>query len=436
MKKQIETSYRPDIDGLRTISVIAVFLFHLFPDVFPSGFLGVDFFFVISGYLITKIILRELIEHQAKFSFLNFYERRCRRILPLLFLVLFVTNIFAFLSLAATDYLSFLESSQYAYLQISNFLFLRSTEYFSESNLELLLHTWSLAVEEQFYLFWPLILYVCYRFRRRIKPIIVVSIIFLFSLLASQWATSNAPQEAFYMFLFRAFEFCVGAFLSFGYQKPFKNQLHNEIAASLGTGFIVLSLSGIFTNSEYPGFRALLPCVGVALLIFTGEKSHRFSLVNRFLANPVFVKIGLLSYAIYLWHWPVIELYKYIFDKTELTLLSAFWIFIISVILSVVSHEYFEKPMRYKKDYAAFFPFLPKKVLGRESNQRVILVSVLVALLFVGINSSLKALGSSDIRMAKIDIEGEKRLEINESNSCHSIDEIEPNYFACDTGDL
>ena len=162
MKKQIETSYRPDIDGLRTISVIAVFLFHLFPDVFPSGFLGVDFFFVISGYLITKIILRELIEHQAKFSFLNFYARRCRRILPLLFLVLFVTNIFAFLSLAATDYLSFLESSQYAYLQISNFLFLRSTEYFSESNLELLLHTWSLAVEEQFYLFWPLILYVCY----------------------------------------------------------------------------------------------------------------------------------------------------------------------------------------------------------------------------------------------------------------------------------
>jgi peptidoglycan/LPS O-acetylase OafA/YrhL len=164
--KSLKNGYRADIDGLRALAVLSVFLFHLWPNILPGGFLGVDVFFVISGYLITGIILRE--HYQQTFSFFHFYVRRIKRIFPALFVVLILSAIVAIFLLQPETYTDFMKSARYASMQLSIFLFSRKVDYFSEGfSQQPLLHTWSLGVEEQFYLFWPLLIFLCFRFINR-----------------------------------------------------------------------------------------------------------------------------------------------------------------------------------------------------------------------------------------------------------------------------
>ena len=205
--------YRPEIDGLRALAVVPVILFHAGFEYFRGGFVGVDVFFVISGYLITTIIVSE--QEAGTFSLLNFYERRARRILPALFLVMLVSTIAAYFWLAAPDLKDFSRSLMAVSVYLSNFLFLQETGYWdTEGELKPLLHTWSLAVEEQYYLLFPPFLMLMWRYRKRwmFGSILVIGVI---SLLASQWGSHRFPSANFFLLPTRAWELAIGAGIAF-----------------------------------------------------------------------------------------------------------------------------------------------------------------------------------------------------------------------------
>lgn len=275
--------YRREIDGLRALAVLPVILFHAGFETFSGGFVGVDVFFVISGYLITTIILGEL--EQGKFSIVNFYERRARRILPALFLVMLVSIPFAWILLSPAELTSFSKSLIAVPLFVSNFFFWRDGGYFeTAAELKPLLHTWSLAVEEQYYVLFPLFLMLFWKLGKR-WILLTLTLVFCSSLAIAQWAAYARPDVAFYLLPTRGWELLIGAFAAMYLSKSYRiefGKAASEVGGWLG---VVLILFPVFSYSKatpFPGLYALVPTLGTVLIIlFATEQTS----VGKFLGN-------------------------------------------------------------------------------------------------------------------------------------------------------
>lgn len=304
----IKKNYRPDIDGLRAIAVILVVLFHAFPKLLPGGFIGVDIFFVISGFLITGILFDDITNNRL--DIINFYQRRIVRLLPaliLIFIAVFAAgNIYFFAH-------EFDQLGRHLYagsIFASNILLIMESGYFdNESITKPLLHLWSLAVEEQYYIFWPLFLFFVSKLKKLEKSIHLISAPVLISFLISLYLTKHNPTYAFYLPFSRFWEIGVGAILAVVYRShPGLNKKIDDSRLKLPisvAGLILILFSAVQFNSKvlYPGWRAILPCVGTVFLIL-GKSSW---LNNKVLSFSWLVGIGLISYPLYLWHWPMIS---------------------------------------------------------------------------------------------------------------------------------
>jgi peptidoglycan/LPS O-acetylase OafA/YrhL len=302
--------YRPDIDGLRAIAVLSVLAFHTGVLHMGGGFIGVDVFFVISGYLISSIVFAEIA--QSRFSIVAFYERRIRRIFPALLALFFVLTIFAAVFLLPGELDDYGKSLIAATLSFSNFYFWQQSGYFDLHNSSLLLHTWSLAVEEQFYILFPIFLVIVRRlFPQRMR--LAVIILFFVSLASSVVTVSLSRDTAFYMPYTRAWELLIGTLLSLGVFPKLRSVWSRNLVALLGIGMILFACFFYSRLILFPGLSALLPCIGCALVIGAGVEGR--SIVYSVLAWRPFVFLGLISYSLYLWHWPVIMVYRMgIFD--------------------------------------------------------------------------------------------------------------------------
>ncbi len=349
--------YRPEIDGLRAVAVIPVILFHVGFKTFSGGYTGVDVFFVISGFLITTIIYSEL--EQNNFSIINFYERRARRILPLLFFILLVTMPLAWISLFQVDMIDYFESLISTSLFYSNILFAFEANYFDTSvELKPLLHTWSLAVEEQYYIIFPVLMILLWKFNQKNRLLTLLIFFGILSFAFSEWASHYYPKYNFYLLPSRAWELAIGAILAIANKKSMltkfqENNRVSEILSILGFILILLGYFIIKGDTRFPSAYALLPTVGSALVIgFANSKNF----IGRLLSLRVFVFIGLISYSAYLWHHPIFAFSRHLslFEDEFLykVILSA------SIIpLSYLSWKYVENPFRNKKLFSRKFIF-------------------------------------------------------------------------------
>ena len=290
--------YRREIDGLRALAVVPVILFHAGFETFSGGFVGVDVFFVISGYLITTIILAEL--EQGKFSIVNFYERRARRILPALFFVMLVCIPFAWFWLLPSDMKEFSKSLVAVSFFASNILFWRESGYFSTAaELKPLLHTWSLAVEEQFYVLFPLFLMLFWKLGKR-WILVILGLVFVASLALAQWGSYTKPAAAFYLLPTRGWELLIGVFAAFylsqANRKEFGKGL-SELGGWLGVALILFPVFAYSKTTPFPGFFALAPTIGTVLIILFATQQTS---AGKFVGNKAFVAIGLISFSAYL----------------------------------------------------------------------------------------------------------------------------------------
>lgn len=339
--------YRREIDGLRAIAVIPVILFHAGFETFSGGFVGVDVFFVISGYLITTIILAEL--EQGKFSIVNFYERRARRILPALFFVMLVCIPFAWFWLSPDNLLEFCRSLVAVVFFSSNILFWREDGYFANAAAEKpLLHTWSLAVEEQYYVLFPIFLMLFWKLGKR-WILIALGLVFVVSLAVAQWAAYAKPVAAFYLLPTRGWELLIGAFAAFYLSKTSHKEFGKRVAEIGGWLGVALILYAVLTYSKatpFPGFYALVPTLGTVLVILFATQQ---TTVGRFVGNKAFVGVGLISYSAYLWHQPLFAFSRYESltepSKFLFVALSAF-----SLVLAYLSWKFVETPFRSNKE--------------------------------------------------------------------------------------
>lgn len=352
MTNFVRNEYRPDIDGLRAIAVIAVLIFHAFPSRFPGMFIGVDIFFVISGYLISKILLSEIADD--KFTFTNFYSRRINRIFPSLIVVLVVVMI-AGVFLLSKNELSKLGLNVIAgALFSSNIAALFFSGYFdSESELNPLLNLWSLGIEEQYYIFWPFLLLGCKSFSFRAKLQLFIGLFFI-SFLSSIYLSYSNSSLAYYLPLTRAWELIAGsivALIHIEFYNRFRDPNWQPKCGSIlftfgmvliGAGFLVTTRS-----TPFPGWVAIFPVFGTAIVIFV--LSGRGGIFQIFLGNRVFVYIGLISYPLYLVHWPVL-VYSRIWSFGDYGSLQRIQAVIASVVLAVIFYELIEKKIRHRKD--------------------------------------------------------------------------------------
>ncbi|MCL2590349.1 MAG: acyltransferase [Betaproteobacteria bacterium] len=345
--------YRREIDGLRALAVLPVILFHAGFQTFSGGFIGVDVFFVISGYLITGIILAEL--EQGKFSIVNFYERRGRRIWPALFSVMFVCLPLALLWLSPDDLTDFSKSLTAVSIFASNILFWKESGYFAATaELKPLLHTWSLAVEEQYYVLFPLFLMTMWRFAKR-WILVLLALAFIISLSAAQWGSITKPTATFYLLPTRGWELLTGVFCTFFISNKwvlFKRSLR-EIGAISGISLICYSVFAFNEEIPFPSTYALIPTLGSALIILCADSE---TAVGKFLGSRVLVGIGLISYSAYLWHQPLIAFTK---NRSILELDSVVrgTLVVLSIALAYFSWKYIEKPFRDKKKFSKKFIF-------------------------------------------------------------------------------
>jgi len=333
--------YRADIDGLRAIAVLAVVGFHAFPGTIQGGFIGVDIFFVISGFLISSIIFSNL-EHN-RFSFVDFYSRRIKRIFPALLLVLFASLVFGWFALLADEYKLLGKHIAGGAGFISNFVLWRESGYFdSSAETKPLLHLWSLGIEEQFYIFWPLLLAFVWRRKWNFAGLtLAVAIIsFAFNL----YTIDTNPVAAFYSPVSRFWELMLGSLLAYISQhKPHLNNKFKNVQSLLGVVLLVLGLFFINKARMFPGWWALLPTLGAFLIISAGPQAI-FN--RRVLSNKVLVWFGLISFPLYLWHWPLLSI-AHIFDGAT-TRGTRVLIVLTSVIFAWITYKFIERPIRFK----------------------------------------------------------------------------------------
>lgn len=337
-------NYRKEIDGLRAIAVVPVIFFHAGIESFNGGFVGVDVFFVISGYLITGIIMKEI--ERGTFSILNFYERRARRILPALFLVIFITIPFAWTLMSPAELKNYGASVVSVPLFVSNIFFWRSEGYFETANgLSPLLHTWSLAVEEQFYLFYPILFILIWKIGRRYL-VGILSFILLISFILAQIGSNAKPDAAFYLLPTRGWELLIGAIaaLYISNRKALKfSPLFLEMLSYSGLFMIFFSVFTFNNSTQYPSVYTLIPTLGTMLIIVFATID---TFVGRFLSNRLLVAIGLISYSAYLWHQPVFVFARYLKINEGLLVQLALVLLVFGI--SLLSWHYVEKPFRLK----------------------------------------------------------------------------------------
>ncbi len=355
--------YRPDIDGLRALAVVAVVLFHANIPGFSGGFVGVDIFFVISGFLITSILVREM--ERRTFSLLTFFERRVRRIVPALFFMVLATLVVGyFVLLFPIDYRELGQSALAQSIFLANFFFVREGGYFSPlaENIPLL-HTWTLAVEEQFYIVFPIFLFLIWRFcNTYLLPILVVCMsasfalsIYLLNVSPQEsfslpffpdiWGNATNAKVAFYLLPSRAWEFVIGGLIAVTHVAIHK-KYHATVLSVLGLGAIMYSILFYDKSTVFPGIAALLPVLGSVALIIAHTKQKTF--IGQFLSFPLFVGIGLISYSLYLWHWPILVLTRQYLDIELSSQLTALLI-AISFGVAYLSYCFIETPFRRKQ---------------------------------------------------------------------------------------
>ncbi|WP_241220885.1 acyltransferase family protein [Escherichia coli] len=333
--------YRADIDGLRAIAVLLVVLYHAkFP--VPGGFIGVDVFFVISGFLITMIMDKEI--REGRFTYSSFYTRRIKRLVPAFAFMLAILYVYCSYYLMPDDLLSFSKSAMLSLFGISNFYFFFNTNYFDSSVSEPLLHTWSLSVEEQFYIFWPFILMAIYKSKKSSVKATIFSVLFISSLLASQYYAINSKNMAYMMLPFRFFELMTGAIVAIKFRTLSQAICQYRATPFIGLALILASAFWLNDESIFPGFGALPACVGTAMLLSSGFNA---GWCNRLLTCSPVVYVGKVSYSWYLWHWPFIILAVY--RDIQLTTLNAMVLVICSFLMASVSYHFVEQPFRKAK---------------------------------------------------------------------------------------
>ena len=344
--------HRLEIDGLRALAVIPVILFHANIDIFQGGFVGVDIFFVISGFLITRIILAEI--YQSSFSIIHFYERRARRILPAFFAVLIFSTFFAWFLLPPIEFKDYGQSLFFASFFSSNIFFWIESGYFGlGTDLKPLIHTWSLGVEEQFYIFFPLLAILIYTIHKKLVfP--VIFLLFFISLYLSHIYSAPASdifskEGAFFLLPTRAWELLLGSILFLTYNNAFlvSNNRVNNVLSFLGLVLICYSIFFFSKQTPSPSLMSLIPTVGAALVIIfslNGTISHFF------LTRKPIIMIGLISYSAYLWHQPLMAFSRYYFIS-DLDSLKILLIVLITFLLAYLSWRFIEQPFRDRKDF-------------------------------------------------------------------------------------
>jgi len=352
MKHNAHPDYRSDIDGLRAVAILSVLVYHAFPSLLPGGFIGVDVFFVISGYLISTILFKS---HEAgTFNYLDFYIRRARRIFPSLALVLAFSLAAGWWIFIPREFQPFGNQVAYGAGFTANILFIREAGYWdSASELKPLLHLWSLGVEEQYYLLWPLMIALFWR--RSHNFLLIVIPIFLASFVLSVVFLPTMPEAVFYSPISRFWELMVGGLLAYLTLHQIPKGLWNALRLEGGQGWkrranwisllglllMIAGVAGLNPTLPFPGWWALLPTTGTFLLILAGADSW-FN--RKFLAHPWMVYVGLISYPLYLWHWPLLSFAKIISPEpsgiTRLLLAGA------AVLLAILTYHFVEIPIR------------------------------------------------------------------------------------------
>jgi peptidoglycan/LPS O-acetylase OafA/YrhL len=345
--------YSREIDGLRALAVVPVIFFHAGFQTFSGGFVGVDVFFVISGYLITSIIHAEM--EAGTFSIVNFYERRARRILPALFLVMFACLSFAWLVLLPSDMRSFSQSLVAVSSFVSNVFFWSERGYFGTAvELKPLIHTWSLAIEEQYYFVFPVLLLLITKYAKN-SAYIVLGALGAFSLLLCVWLTKVHADTAFFMLPTRFWELLIGSSVAFAFNRmgtsysdrPYSKCL-GEVLSIVGILLILVPVFVFDKTTVFPGYAALSPTIGTAIVISFAKSDTN---VGRVLGSHVFVGTGLVSYSAYLWHQPLFAFARYGFVESNLFVFAS--LSVVSFLAAFLSWKYVERPFRTKETFSS-----------------------------------------------------------------------------------
>ncbi|MFA1624390.1 acyltransferase family protein [Rhizobium mongolense] len=336
---QSRPSYRAELDGLRAVAVIPVVLYHIGLAWLPGGFVGVDVFFVLSGYFMARIISSEIAA--GSFNIWQFYGRRIRRILPALTAVLAASTIAAWFLFMPQEFEYFAKSLIGAATFTANILFQKESGYFDlEAHTKPLLHTWSLSVEEQFYIFFPLTLLLTRKSRAVTLAVLIAA--FFLSFAASCWAAFNATSQGFYLLPFRVWELLLGSLVAL-VPAPKLTQRSESLMAGVGLLGIVAAFFAYNVDTPFPGYYALLPCLSAAAVIFSrAEGSWSYALLKA----PPMMFIGKISYSVYLWHWPIIVFTRYLNLGMEAWLEGAM-VFACALALGYLSWRFIEQPFRH-----------------------------------------------------------------------------------------
>lgn len=351
--------YRPDIDGLRAIAVMAVIFYHYFPGLVPGGFIGVDVFFVISGYLISSLIISEL--NNNSFSFKDFYQSRARRIFPALIVVLFLSVAFGWLTLLEAEFYLLGKHIYASSFFIQNIVLWSEVGYFDvSSNLKPLLHIWSLSLEEQFYIAYPILLWLGWRKSKLVTQILVL-ILAVLSFVTNVWGVGRYGSASFFLLPARTWEFLLGCMLILipVYRDGLAGQFRiwpklmtvgqkvfsGNVFAYIGLFMLLIGSFYLNGKDQYPGWRALLPCLATLLLIEAGSKSF----VGESIGGRIFVFIGLISYPLYLWHWPLLAFARIILYPNEPTFYFKCTLLLLCMLLAWATFVYVESPVRFNK---------------------------------------------------------------------------------------
>ena len=339
--KSNQIAYRADIDGLRAIAIIAVLLFHTGFQLFSNGYIGVDIFFVISGFLITSITVREI--NKGKFTFTQFYTRRVKRLFPALFTMIIVVLIMGYFYLIPIDFQHLAQSSIYTVFYISNIYFSHLSGYFQPSVITLpLIHTWTLGVEEQYYLFYPAFLVIISMFlKKRYSFWVLLAGVASFVLQLIIMSKGHV-DVAFYYFPTRAWEFMMGGIIAFGTLPEVQNKVLSTLLVVIGLVFISYPFATHMKSSE---LSSVMACIGATLIIYSNTYSD--NAIKKILSTKGFVFIGLLSYSLYLWHWPILSAYREFSALLPETLKISMLIlaFAMIFILSYLSYRFIETPI-------------------------------------------------------------------------------------------
>ncbi|SEK46524.1 Peptidoglycan/LPS O-acetylase OafA/YrhL, contains acyltransferase and SGNH-hydrolase domains [Colwellia chukchiensis] len=335
--------YRPEIDGLRALAVVSVLIYHVNVAWMPGGFVGVDIFFVISGFLITKIIYQEM--QSRSFSFSIFYQRRIKRIIPVFVAVILVTLLVGYFIQLPFDFKGLGNSSLAATVFLANVRYALVGNYFQADNVKPLLHTWSLSVEEQFYFIWPIVLIFALRlFSSEYRLRLFVLVLMLSSFVLATWMASEQKWATYAYFLLptRAGELLLGAYLAMLPANQISSHQNKEYLSFIGLLLIFLSFIYIDQSIIFPGLSAFIPCLGAGLIILAGSGTR----VGLWLSFKPIVFIGLISYSLYMWHWPILTFARYIMEVNNFELLIGGALISVIVFISWLSWLYIEKPFR------------------------------------------------------------------------------------------